>query len=93
MDTLIDQVAGLLDRARSTEDPSSLRPDIEALRDEVEIIALSGGAGEAAGLVNECVASLLLFLRASSRSNEALAADYLEQATLFLDAARQSSAP
>ena len=57
------------------------------------MIALSGEAGDTPGLLNECLASLLLFLRASSRSDEALAADYLEQASLFLDAARQSSAP
>jgi len=93
MEALIDQAAELLDRAPSTEDPSSLRPDIESLRDEVEVRALSGEAGETPGLLNECLASLLLFLRASSRSDAALAADYIEQAALFLAAARQSPAP
>ena len=93
MDFLMDQASELLDQARNLEEPSSLRPDIESLRDEVEVVALSGEGGEAPGLLNECLASLLLFLRASSRSDTALAADYLEQATLFLDAARQSSAP
>ena len=93
MEALIAQVSELLDQARSNEDPSPLRPDIEALRDEVEVVALSGEGGEAPGLLNECLASLLIFLRASSRCDDALAADYIEQAALFLEGARQSPAP
>ena len=67
-----------------------MRADVEELRDEVQLLALGGEHGDAPGLLNDSLTSMLLSLRAAERMDTGQAEEYVEQAGLFLAAARQS---
>jgi len=86
---LIEAARELLDAAPTTA-PEELAARSEALRARVEE-ALSGGEDpEAVGLLNDAVVSVILYTRAAEQGDTARAEECLEQARLFLAAARAS---
>jgi hypothetical protein len=86
---LIEAVRELLDAAPTTA-PEELAARAEALRERVEEALFGADDAEALGLLNDAVVSAILYARAAEEGDGGRAEECLEQAGLFLAAARAS---
>jgi len=86
---LLQAVRDLLDAAR-TSAPDELAARAEALRARVEEAVFGADDPELLGLLNDAVVSVILYVRAAQEGDAGRAEECLEQARLFLAAARAS---
>ncbi|MBM3475143.1 MAG: hypothetical protein FJX75_17920 [Armatimonadetes bacterium] len=86
---LLQAVRDLLDAAPTTA-PEELAARAEALRARVEEALFGADGAEALGLLNDAVVSIILHARAVRQGDAERAEECLEQAGLFLAAARAS---
>ena len=93
MHELLAAAGRLVDEARglSPDATASFRSAVDHLREQAQDLALAGEAGDAPGLLSDCLTSLLLSCRALERGDTDRRDECLEQATLFAAAAEQSS--